>query len=67
MVQGNVKREMAPIIEKVQKEAKSIMQGINPKTVQIALTARLGVGEDYEVIKEVVDIWKQEETTIQHK
>ena len=50
------------------KEAKEgILKGINPRTYQLELSAKPGVGEDYLEIQNVVDVFKGEETNIVHK
>ena len=50
------------------KEAKEgILKGISPRTYQLELSAKPGVGEDYLEIQNVVDVFKGEETNIVHK
>ena len=50
------------------KEAKEgILKGISPRTYQLEISAKPGVGEDYLEIQNVVDVFKGEETNIVHK
>ena len=50
------------------KEAKEgILKDISPRTYQLELSAKPGVGEDYLEIQNVVDVFKGEETNIVHK
>ena len=50
------------------KEVKeTILKGINPRTYQLELSAKPGVGEDYLEIQNVVDVFQGEETNIVHK
>jgi len=67
IVEGSVKRNMAENVAKFTKELKPISAGINPKTMQVEVAAKVCVGDEFAEIKEVVDIWKEDEHTISHK
>jgi hypothetical protein len=43
------------------------LKGINPKTVQLELSAKPGVGEAYLEIQNVVDVFQGEEVNLVHK
>eukprot|EP00347_Sterkiella_histriomuscorum_P014174 403361878 len=66
MIEGNVKQELKSNVEAFKKDLKPILQGINPKTVQLEVDVKLESGGDFIEIQEVVDIKDEEEHSIKH-
>jgi len=67
VIEGNVPSSKSENVKKFKEQAKQILAGLDPKTAAVQLTSKLGPGEDYNEIKEVVNIWDQAETSIVHK
>ena len=68
VVDGSVAADQREAVEKVKKAAKTgVLADLNNKTYQLEIEVKLQPGTPMIEVKEVIDIWKQEETTISHK
>lgn len=66
-VEGNVSASKSENVQNFKKQFKTIMEGINPRTAGVELSAKIGPGEDYKVIKGVVNVKTGDEEDIIHK
>jgi dihydroorotate dehydrogenase len=47
MIEGNVSSSKGENLRKFKAQAKSILEGINPRTAAIQISAKIGPGEDF--------------------
>lgn len=68
MIEGAVQGDKADNVTKFKKAAAlGVLAGINPKTANIEIEVKLAVGAPFIPIKEVNEVYTQEERTIEHK
>lgn len=67
MIEGEFSSGKADGVTKFKQQAKEILKGIDPRTAVMQISAKLGTGDDYKEITEVIDVWTQEEKSVTHK
>lgn len=67
MIDGTLPSTKKNDVEKFQKKAKQILDGIDPRTVPIQIECRLNAGDDYLKITDVLNVWNDEPANIEHK